>query len=434
VPSSPSKPVSRTTLPNGLRVVVAEDHAVPVAAIGLWVDAGACDEPADRRGIAHFLEHMMFRGSEHVGPEEHAQQIARHGGDCNAATAPDFTVYHETVPAEAVEEALRLEADRFLRLTPTAEHTDIERRVILEELHVYENQPAVRALLAIQKAVAGGHPYALPALGRREDIEALSAGDLAAFHHRCYRPDRTALVVCGDVTQAQVEDMAHRHFGGWTADGDGGEPSRPPFETRVGELSLRLSLEVPIVAQVHRAPPLGEVDKPAVDLLVALLSWGQSSPLQETLVRRRRLCVAAGAMPMLLACGGAVVLFGAFLPPGRHRVRREVMRELADGLAARGPDPERFEQHLKRFRKRRASEHYSPDARMRGLGHAELLEGGFERYERGLDELAEVTPERVREAAARLFAPENTLELDVTPERVRWWMVPVGLFLRIWPR
>jgi len=415
VPSSPSKPVSRTTLPNGLRVIVAEDHAAPVAGVGLWVDAGACDEPAERRGIAHFLEHMMFRGSEHVGPEEHAREIARRGGDCNAATAPDFTVYHETVPADAVEEALRLEADRFLRLAPTAEHTDVERRVILEELHVYENQPAVRAMLAIQKAVGGGHPYALPPLGRREDLEALSVDDLAAFHRRCYRPDRTVLAVCGDVTQAQVEALAHRHFGGWTADGDGGESSRPPFETRVGELSLRLSIEVPIVARVHRAPPLGEVDKPAVDLLVALLSWGH-------------------AMPMLLACGGAVVLFGAFLPPGRHRVRREVMRELADGLAARGPDPERFGQHLKRFRKRRASEHYSPDARMRGLGHAELLEGGFERYERSLDELAEVTPERVQEAAARLFAPENTLELDVTPERTRWWMVPVGLFLRIWPR
>ena len=434
MPSSPSKPVSRTTLPNGLRVVVAEDHAAPVAAVGLWVDAGACDEPAERRGIAHFLEHMMFRGSEHVGPEEHAQTIARLGGRCNAATAPDCTFYHETVPADAVEEALGLEADRFLRLTPTAEHTDVERRVILEELHVYENQPAARALLAIQREIGGDHPYALPALGRREDLEALTVEDLVAFHRRCYRPDRVVLVVCGDVTRARVEDLAQRHLGDWTPATDAEPPRRPPFETKVGALSLRLSLEVPIAAQVHRVGPVREIDKPAVDLLVALLSWGQASPLQEALVRERRLCVAAGAMPMLLACGGAVVLFGAFLPPGRHGVRRQVMRELADGLAARGPDPERFEQHLKRFRKRRASEHYSPDARMRGLGHAELLEGGFERYERSLDELAEVTPERVQEAAARLFAPENTLELDVTPERTRWWMVPVGLFLRIWPR
>ncbi|MFW6163039.1 MAG: M16 family metallopeptidase, partial [Planctomycetota bacterium] len=176
--SSPSHPVTRTTLDNGLRVVVAEDHAVPVAAIGLWVDAGACDEPEDRRGVAHFLEHMMFRGSEHVGPEEHAQEIARLGGDCNAATGPDFTVYHETVPAGAVEDAVRLEADRFLRLAPSADILGVERRVILEELGAYENQPAVRALLEVQKAIAGDHPYALPPLGRAEDLQALTVEDL----------------------------------------------------------------------------------------------------------------------------------------------------------------------------------------------------------------------------------------------------------------
>jgi predicted Zn-dependent peptidase len=127
-------------------------------------------------------------------------------------------------------------------------------------------------------------------------------------------------------------------------------------------------------------------------------------------------------------------MFGAFLPPGRHRVRREVMAELADGLVERGPDPERFAQHLKRFRKARASEHYSPDARMRGLGRAELLEEGFESYEGRLEDLERVTPERVRAVAARLFAPESTLELDLSPEHTPWWMYPVGLFLRVWPR
>ena len=101
-----SEPV-RIKLDNGMRIIVAEDHTAPVAAVGFWVDAGVCDEPADRRGIAHFVEHMMFRGSRHVGSQEHARRIARFGGDCNAYTSADTTVYHERVPVEALEQVRR---------------------------------------------------------------------------------------------------------------------------------------------------------------------------------------------------------------------------------------------------------------------------------------------------------------------------------------
>ena len=423
------------TLANGMRFIVAPNHALPAAAVGLWTDVGVCDEPEERRGIAHFLEHMMFRGSRHVAPEEHARLIARLGGDCNAFTSPDATVYHETVPAPLVEEVFRLEADRFQYLELRDEHLDVERKVILEELRGRENQPITRAIMQIREEISRDHPYALEPLGQRSALEAMSVADLEEFYRRCYRPDRVVAVICGNVQPDHIQDLAARYFDSWRVPTDSAPPPQvPAYQPLSGTLARRLPLEVPIAARIYRTGPLAEIDKPALDLLVALLSSGTSSPIREALVRKRRLCVEAGCVNMIGARGGLLVFFGAFLPPGRHAPRQAIMKELAEDLAARGPDPEQFGRHLKRFRKSRAQDGYSCRRQMMGLGNAELLEGGFEDYVRGLEVLSAVTPERVQAVARDLLEPKHTLELDITPESSRWWMLPVGLFTRIWPR
>jgi len=413
---------------------VAENPVVPAVAVGMWTDVGVCDEPADRRGIAHFLEHMMFRGSHHVDSEEHALTIARMGGDCNAFTSPDATVYHETVPPGDLDEVLRLEADRFQRLRLTAEHVEIERRVILEELRVRENQPITRAVMRIREEIGRGHPYALEPLGRRGDIEKMAQEDLELFYRANYRPDRLVIAICGDVTDNVVLELVERHFGAWHPPAAAPGPPVPAYEPASGTLSCRLPLEIPIAARVHRTQPLAQIDKPAIDLLVALLSSGSSSPIREALVRRRRLCIEAGCVNMTGARGGMLVVFGAFMPPGRHRTRHAVMKELTGELATAGPDPVRFARHLKRFRKTRAQDIYSCHRRMMGLGNAEILEGGYGQYEEGLTALADVAPERIRAAAAELLRPENTLELNITPENSSWWTWPAGLLTKLWPR
>lgn len=425
----------RLTLENGLRLIIAKDPTAPVAATGFWTDAGVCDERTDRRGIAHFIEHMMFRGSENVPSQEHARRIAQLGGDCNAFTSPDTTVYHERVPSESIEEVFRLESDRLMRLRLADKEMQVERKVILEELHAYENQPATRAMLAIQKEISAGHPYALSPLGRREDLEATELADLEAFYRRCYRPDRVVAVVCGDVEVARVADLAQKYFGDWRSPNERNEVGDPPdFKPALGRMSLRLSMEVPVVAQVYQLDPLQDIDRPALELLVALLSSGASSPLREELVRKRRLCVEAACSNMLGAQGGLLIFFGVFLPPGRHARRRTVMAEMIDRFVEQGPNPEQFDQHLKQFRIEWAKDTYSHEDRVLGLGNAELLEGGFERYHHGLEELSKVTPPRIQALARTIFAADNRLELDITPEQSHWWLVPIGLFMRFLAR
>ncbi|HOX05062.1 MAG TPA: pitrilysin family protein [Planctomycetota bacterium] len=427
------QPAVDFTLENGLRVIVAEDHASPVAAFGMCVRAGVCDEPSDRRGIAHFFEHMMFRGSERFGPKEHTARITRVGGDCNAGTSIDPTIYYETFPAGALDEILALEADRFMRLKLTAEHVEVERKVVLEELRMYENQPMSRAFRQLMREIGRGHPYGLDPLGRTEDLAATTVADLEAFRRRQYRPGNAFAVIAGDVRRADVEELMRRHFGEWRdpPEAAGARAAVPRFEVPAGRMRLKLSFEVPAVARVHRLKPSAEEDHAALDLLTALLADGESSPVQERLVKRRRLCVHAGGECLKLFHGGALVFYGAFLPPGRHGARLAELREICDRFAADGPPREEFAKRIKRFRMRLARANYSVMERMMGLGNSELVEGGYRKYEQALEDLAAVTPARIRDLAARLFAPENTLELEVVPEKSRWWMPLAGLFMRV---
>ncbi|MHC4718471.1 MAG: M16 family metallopeptidase, partial [Planctomycetota bacterium] len=350
-------------LPNGMRFIVAEDHACPAAAVGLWAMAGVPDEPADRRGIAHFFEHMMFRGSANVGPEEHSRRIEGLGGRYNAGTGIDATVYHDTVPADGLEEVFRLEADRFRHLTLTDEHLDVERKVVLEELHVYENQPMVKAMRQLNRTIGRDHPYALDPLGRAEDLEAMDREDMEAFYRKCYRPDRVFGVVAGDVTIEQVRRLAERHFGDWQAQEAPAEPVGP-FEPLTGQLALRLPFEIPVVAGVHRLAPPAQTDRPALKVLARMLTQGKTSLIQEALVERTHLCVMAGAMMIEGRHGGVLVTFGAFLPPGSHGRRRRVLRDVYSRLTEAGPEPDRLTRCVKQARLGRANEQYDPQRRM----------------------------------------------------------------------
>jgi zinc protease len=429
------QPARSFRLDNGMRFIVAEDRAVPVAAFGIWTCAGACDEPENRRGIAHYFEHMMFRGSEKFGPKEHTRRIARTGGNCNAFTGFDETVYHQQFPAAALEEVFELEADRFARLKLEAGPAETEKQVVLEELRVYENQPIARAFRRLVKELGGDHPYALDPLGRKQDLEATTRDDLESYYRRLYRPGNVFAVVAGDVRLEHVRELAQRHFGAWEDPRDLPAYQEPPrFLPAVGARTERLSFEVPLAVRMHRLPPANELDHAGLELLLALLADGESSPIQETLVKRKRLCVHAGAHNFKLLHGGALIFFGVFLPPGKHAARRAVIRDICEKLADDGPDRDEFEKRLRRFRKNRAGESYSAHKWLLGLGEAEMLEGSYQKYERALEDLTAVTPERVRDLAREVFAPGNTLDLDIVPEKTKWWMPLAGLAMKVWRR
>ena len=259
-------PIETSRLDNGLRVVVSEDRTAPaVVAVNLWYDVGSRHEPAGQTGFAHLFEHLMFEGSVNVAKTEHMKLIQGSGGSLNATTNPDRTNYFETVPAEHLELALWLEADRMGGLVPalTQETLDNQRDVVKNERRQrYENVPYGDAWLRLLPLLyPPGHPYHHATIGSMADLNAADLATFQAFHQTYYAPNNAVLTVVGDATAAEVFALADKYFGALPGPrrhpAGAGRPHRrrPPG----GRPSRRCSADVPAprVYIAHRSYPFG---------------------------------------------------------------------------------------------------------------------------------------------------------------------------------
>ncbi len=206
--------VTSFTLENGLDVVVLEDHRAPVVVQMVWYRVGAADEEPGKSGLAHFLEHLMFNGTETVPEGVFSDTVAANGGSDNAFTSQDYTAYFQRVAADRLDLMMEMEADRMVNLIIDPESVDAERQVVLEERNMRtENDPG--ALLAEQRGAAQylNHPYGKPIIGWKHEVEALTRDDALAFYRLHYAPNNATLVVAGDVTPDEVRALAEKHYG-----------------------------------------------------------------------------------------------------------------------------------------------------------------------------------------------------------------------------
>jgi zinc protease len=209
-----AEPVSSFMLDNGMQVVVIEDHRAPVVVQMVWYRTGSADEPAGHSGIAHFLEHLMFKATDTMASGEFSDTVAAEGGRDNAFTSFDFTAYHQRVAADRLDLMMRMEADRMRGLQLTEEEVATERQVILEERN-QRTDSSPGALLNEQMGAAQylNHPYGIPVIGWRHEMEQLSREDAFAFYHANYAPNNAILIVAGDVQPDAVLQLAKTHYG-----------------------------------------------------------------------------------------------------------------------------------------------------------------------------------------------------------------------------
>ena len=206
--------VTTFELDNGMEVVVLEDHRAPVVVHMVWYRVGSADEPQGKSGIAHYLEHLMFKGTKTIGPGEFSDIVAANGGTDNAFTSRDYTGYFQRVAADRLGLMMEMEADRMVNLVIAEEHVDAERLVVLEERNQRtENEPG--AILGEQRAAAQylHHPYRIPVIGWKHEIEGLTRADALDFYAEHYAPNNAILIVAGDVTPEEVRALAETHYG-----------------------------------------------------------------------------------------------------------------------------------------------------------------------------------------------------------------------------
>ena len=325
-------------LDNGLTLCVIESHRVPVVATAVVYRAGTRDESPGSGGAAHFLEHMMFKGSERFGTGEIDRLTRALGGSNNAFTSHDSTLYYFTFAADRWQRALEVEADRMAGLVLDPREVASERQVIVEEIAMYEGEPWDALDRAVTSELFAPHPYGRPVLGTREELEAIDAGVLRDFHRRLYRPANAVLVVAGDV-DAAVDERVEEAFGGL----EGGPPE--PATSRVSPRDPGVSLrrlerrqgEVPRMLLTFPAPAATDPDHVALTLLVSVLGNGRSSRLHRALVDEGQLCVWVSADLHETVDPGAVSVALEVVPGvDPARVEAEVLRQI-DLLRERGP-------------------------------------------------------------------------------------------------
>lgn len=406
VPAALPGRVRLERLGNGLTVCLLENRQAPLVTAALFYRVGTRDEPAGHGGIAHFLEHMMFKGSAQYGPGEIDRRTQALGGVNNAFTSHDVTAYYFNFASDRWTEALAIEADRMVNLTLDPEHVASERQVILEEIAMYDSEPWDALEMAVQARLFTPHAYGRPVLGTREELLATGADELRSFHGRFYRPDNAVLVVAGDIGDDALADV-ERVLGSLPAGGEQRPGPMPPevlpsglerLERRKGEVA-RLMVALP-------APPGPHSDHPVLKLATTLLAGGKTGRLHQNLVEEEQLCVWVSA-DVTEGLDASHVTVAAEVVPGVEpaEVEEKVLRHLKDLTESQVPAEE-----LDRARQIALAdwvfnhEKVHQQAVSAGLGLALFDPDHLDRHLQGQ---LETSPERLLEVAARYLQPER---------------------------
>jgi zinc protease len=418
-------PVERFTLDNGLRVVLSEDHALPVVAVNLWYDVGSRNERPGRTGLAHLFEHMMFQGSLNVPGTGHVAHVERAGGTVNASTWLDRTNYYQTLPASRLELGLWLESDRMGYFLPalTRETFENQREVVKNERRQrVDNAPYGDWDERVQRLLyPPDHPYHHSVIGSMDDLDATTLDDVGDFFRTFYAPNNAVLSLCGDFDPAEARRLVERWFGpiphGPPLPPLPGNPALEPFflggevrERVVGDVAL------PRVHAAFRVPPYGTAEFYAADVLSEVLAGGKSARLYRTLVRERRVARAVAAFVFPVVTGAAALVLRASVPEGADpaAVEAELLEEVAQ-IGREGPEPAELERALTGVEARRTMELQKVGERADQLSMFATLFGDPGLVNTEIERYRAVTAERVRRIVTDYLRPDNRAVLTYVP-------------------
>ncbi len=402
------------TLDNGLRVITLEDFSCPIVNVQVWYHVGSKDENPERQGFAHMFEHMMFRGTERLGPTDHMDLVRQAGGECNAYTAFDQTVYHETLAAHQLELALWLEADRMAGLKIDQGSFDTERKVVEEERRMGLNRPFGTVMEKVMAEVFHEHPYRWTPIGKIPHLRSAAVQELRDFWNKYYVPNNATLVVAGAVKHAEAQQLAKRHFA-WIPRGV--DPPRVKIEEPWPAAGRTVTIKednapAPIVGVLFRTVPMTHPDHVPLDLLSSILVGDDSSRMYRSLVVDKKVAVSAIDISQSLEQDG-LFFAGAIVPPfgAKPDAAVKALDEEIEKLRS-GPITE----HELLKAKNRALKHVvtqtlTVEGKASALGEAAVLEGNPERANDILDDIRRVTREDLERVAREYLVPDRQIKV-----------------------
>ncbi|HLI78775.1 MAG TPA: pitrilysin family protein [Candidatus Binataceae bacterium] len=399
--------VKTATLPNGLRVLVLENHKAPVVTFHIFYKVGSRNEQVGKTGLAHLLEHLMFRGTKKYKPEEIDAIIQENGGDLNAMTSEDFTEYFENINRDHLDVPISVEADRMANLDPKG--FDAEKAVVMEERRMRTEDNPEDALDELSRAQAYiEHPYHWPTIGWMHDIQGLTLDDALAFHAIYYSPQNALIVTVGDFDADKVMKQISEQFGSIK-----NGPKPPPFDQieppQEGErrVILRHAANLPAIEESFHVPNLKNPDAYPLEVLSEVLADGKSSRLYQDLVIEKRLVVGTSAGSNMLSFDAPLFTFSAQMRPNVKA--DEVLAEVDRQIKMLQDKPVGADELQKAKNLEQAEFVYGQDSifnQAMQLGTYELL-GNYKMIDQYIPSIDNVTAADVQRVAQKYLVKDN---------------------------
>jgi len=417
-PAQPMQPattaqVTEFRLDNGMRVIVNEDHRAPTVAHMIWYRVGSIDETNGTTGVAHALEHMMFKGTRDLKPGEFSKRVAELGGRENAFTSKDYTAYFEQIEKSQLEKVMALEADRMRNLQFDENEFAKEIRVVMEERRLRtEDQPIALLHEALNATAFAVHPYRNPVIGWPTDLEHMTLADVRNWYRMWYAPNNAVMVVSGDVGPEQVHVLAQKYFGKYQGQPiPRGKPQEEPPQRGIKRVTIKAPAENSYVALAFKVPALHDVEKDddalALDVLAAVLDGYDNARLSAKLVRTDRVAYDVDASYSGIARGPVLFILDGTPAAG---VTTEQLEKLLRGEVERVAREGVSEAELNRVKNQLiADEIYKRDSvfgQAMEIGSMEMTGLPYRQIDRLIERLRTVSSAQVQAVASRYFGDD----------------------------
>ncbi len=406
-------------LPNGLHVILHEDHSTPIVAVSVMYHVGSKNEDPQRTGFAHFFEHLLFEGSENIGRGEYMKMVQSNGGQLNANTSQDRTFYYEVLPSNQLELALWMESERMLHAKIDMTGVETQRKVVKEEKKQrYDNTPYGQLLNVVYENDFTVHPYRWSPIGKEQYIDQATLEEFMNFYKTFYVPNNAALVIGGDIDIAKTKDFIAKYFG----DIPRGTKAIPrptevePVQTAEKRVEFYDNVQLPAVVVAYHTPKIGSTDWYALQLLMQMLSQGKSSRFQKEIVEKQQKGLAVGAFMIPNEDPGVAFMYGitnaGITPDDLEKSMLAEVEKVKTGTLS--------DEEFKKLINQAENDFISQNQRVLGvvenlatsytfLGNANLINTELERY-------TKLTKDDLKKAANKYFTKENRLVVYYLPK------------------
>ena len=408
-------------LANGLKVAVLHVDNAPVVAVQVWYHAGSKDEPRDRRGSAHMFEHMMFKGTQHVRPEAHAQFLNGLGGYVNAQTDEDATHYIDTVPAGYLDFAVELEAERMRNLMFRPDMIATEKEVVKEEIRQQENSPIAKGFLRFLDIAYTKHPYAWTAGGTIKDLDATSPADLKKFYDAYYQPNNAMLVVVGKATADEVKASAEKWFGKIPK---AAEPPRPAASAQE-PLQDKKRREVVEPGQIGltlvgwHIPSAKDKDTYALQVASIILGAGDSSRIKVRLKGDKShpaIALDGGMEALVREDPGMTIALGAFLDPKQEEGVEAAIMDEVQKLGEKGPAADELRKAKNQVQSGFTFSLEHAQGLAEAIGRSWIQTGDPSQFMRDVDAIEKVSAADVKRVVKQYLGPDRATVVVIPPK------------------